>query len=221
MRTQVTFFLLGLLFFPLVESCISEKKTGKDVKNDRNFWGIGMLLDAYFSDNLEYPATFNDFLQYASQLNEYKTFSRLINKMKNERDKFTIKQNNKRIAIYYLDKKIYEEWKKMPCKELSYDKGYYLSNIILINDSNKTLGNDSLIIMFKKAVANIKKHYKHVDSKNIKIIVYEYPDTIKNYCRRKEHLLKYKYYKELKEFFKSFSEKYHLKKIIYTTFYFY
>lgn len=209
----------------LLMSCSNSKKE-KEIEKS-NYSGLGIIVDAYYYDNYEYPKNIkalNNYIEQANFPNEYKG---LIQKLKEGHQSIRIKTNNNKITICIEDNIIYESEIRTPCNELSYNLGFYVDNIILYDNS------DNILIDKKELQKELKSGFKQISLNYNKVIEdtnsesllltkylllkYEKDKGIDFFCSDTIKLDSYMYLIEIENYLNEFTNKYKLMKVVFTT----
>lgn len=211
---RFVFFFTAMLLI----ACKSNKQ-GEEHKYD--YPGLGMMVEAYYFDYFDFPNSINDLVTYIELHKFPENFDTTIYKLKKNFDKIILAKEQSKLIIILDDSTIYETALRNPCEELSYNFSVYISKVLCFDNNGHSIMSDAIINNFKSRLKEIKKHYDKVEkdenANKFIIVRFEPLEGLSSFCGDNIRLKEYNYFQEVEKYLISFSNKYELSKVIFTT----
>lgn len=210
------YFIIVFVF--AITSCSSnnENKTNKF-----EYPGLGMLIESYYRDYYDYPKTVNDLISFINACKLPENFDTTIEKLKNNRDKIVLNNENDTLIITLEDSVIYETAHRSPCDELSYNMGFYLGRVLFFDEKGLSVTSEEILNQFKSGIKEIKfscnRVKKEGDTNKYVMLNFESLIGLTLFCNENIQLKNYEYFRELEKFLDVFSEKYHINRMVFIT----
>ena len=217
---RFVFFFTAMLLI----ACESNKQVEE---HEYDYPGLGMILETYYFDYYNYPNNIKDLVTYVELRKFPENFNTTISKLNKNIDEIIFVNDQSKLIITLDDSTIYETALRNPCEELSYDFPVYISQVLCFDKNGHSITSDAIVDDFKSGLKKIKKQYtkvekdentnNHIRTKRLIIIKFEPLEGLSSFCGDNIRLKKYDYFQEVEKYLMSFSNKYELSKVIFTT----